>query len=173
LAIRAHLSRVATCAGFVGGHELSRTTLGAKGRALDRGFFFVTRFACGLFGLVGVVAYWAFRAVRLPLFRLIQSSVAGQTKRRTVFRLIFSTAAIVALVLTRLYLVPSTLAGHAIGFAGGFIFNGLFAGRTSVAKGGASVAVCVAGALEAIFNVIVVSDIYTLDRFPVRIEIAW
>jgi hypothetical protein len=71
-------------------------------------------------------------------------------------------------------LVPSTLAGHAIGFFGGFIFNGLFAGRTSVAKGGASVAVCVAGAVEAIFPGIVVSGIVTeaVVRIPFRIEFA-
>ena len=77
---------------------------------MNRGFFFFTSFAYGLFGLVGVVADWAFCAVRLPLFRLIQSSVAGQTKSSTVFRLVFSAAAIVALVLTRLCLVTPTLA---------------------------------------------------------------
>ena len=144
LTIRAHHSQSAPRAYFVGGHELPRLTFVTKGGTWNRCFFLAhTRFACGLFGLVGVIVFRAFCAAWLPLFRLIQSSVAGQTKSGAVFRLVFSAAAIVALVLTRLCLVTSTLAGHAICFAGDCICNGSCAGRTSVAKGGATVAVCV------------------------------
>ena len=93
-----------------------------------------TRFACGLFGLVGVIVFRAFCAAWLPLFRLIQPSVAGQAEGGTVFRLVFPAAAVVALVLTRLCLVTSCLAGHAIGFAGDCVYYGSFASRASVAK---------------------------------------
>ena len=62
----------------------------------------------------------------------------------------FSTAAFVALVLTRLCLVTSTLAGHAICFAGGCIYKGSFAGGASVTKGGATVAVGAVGAVKTI-----------------------
>ena len=139
---------------------MSRVTFGAKGRALNRGFFFVTHFACGLFGLVGVIVSRAFCAVWLPLFRLIQSSVARQTKSGTVFGLVFSAAAIVALVLTRLWLVTSTLAAHAICFAGNCIYNGSFAGRTSIAKCRAGRAVRSLGAYFTIFFCIVFLNIF-------------
>ena len=132
------------CTFFVGGHELPRLAFETKGGTWIRRFSLAhTLFACGLFGLVGVIVFRAFRAVRLPLFRLKQPSVAGQTKCGAVFRLVFPAAAIVALVLTRLCLVPSTYARHAVGTAGDCVCNGSFASRASVAKGGATVAVCV------------------------------
>ena len=135
LAIRTYLPYTTRCANFVGGHELPRLTFETKGRTWNRRFFLArTRFACGLFGLVGVIVFRAFRAVRLPLFRLIQPSVAGQTKRGTVFRLVFSTAAIFALGSTRVCLVTSTLAQHTTGFVGNYVFQCFFSSWTSVAK---------------------------------------
>ena len=76
---------------------MPRLTFETKGGTRIRRFLHAhTRFARGLFGLVGVIVFRAVCAARLPLLRLIQSSVAGQTKSGAVFRLVFSAAAIVA-----------------------------------------------------------------------------
>ena len=69
LARRAHFTRTASCACFVNRHEVTHLTFETKGGTWIRRFFLAhTRFACGLFGLVGVIVFRAFRAVRLPLF---------------------------------------------------------------------------------------------------------
>ena len=76
---------------------MPRLTLETKGGTWIRRFFLAhTRLACGLFGLVGVIVFRAFCAAWLPLFRLIQPRVAGQTEGGTVFRLVFPAAAVVA-----------------------------------------------------------------------------
>ena len=139
---------------------MPRLTFETKGGTWIRRFFLAhTRFACGLFGLVGVIVFRAFCAAWLPLFRLIQPSVAGQTEGGTVFRLVFPAAAVVALVLTRLCLVTSLLAEHAIGFAGDCVYHGSFASRASVAKCRAGRTVRSLGAFFAIFFCIVFLNI--------------
>jgi len=87
-----------------------------------------------LFGLVGVIVFRAVGAARLPLLRLIQPSVAGQTKSGAIFRLVFPAAAIVALVLTRLCLVTSTRTGQTAGFVGDCVLQRFFPSWASVAK---------------------------------------
>ena len=117
-----------------------------------------------MFGLVGVIGFRAFCAAGLPFFRLIQPSVAGQTKSGAVFRLVLATVAVVALALTRLCLVTSAFAGHAKGFVGGDIFNGFFAGRAILTKSGTFVAERANLTWNAVAQRIVIIDIIRIVR---------
>ena len=98
---------------------MSRVAFGAKSRTFNRGFFFVACFACGLFGLVGVIVFRACCAVWLALFRLLQSSVAGKAELFVGFGLVPSLGACRAGSVQVDYVrVPSFWAVGAILFGG-------------------------------------------------------
>ena len=63
---------------------MSRLTFGAKRRPLNRGFFVAARFACGLFGLVGVIVFWALFASGLSFFVFVFTGYTIQTVGGTV-----------------------------------------------------------------------------------------
>jgi hypothetical protein len=58
---------------------LARIAFRTKRRTVFGRFLFVAGFACGLFGLVGVIAYRAFFTHQLCFFVFVQTRIAIQT----------------------------------------------------------------------------------------------